>query len=208
MSYNLLDINNIFFGLSETAKLMPQWIIMIAAMLMLLLIMWQTFIEARKNRPSKLAEKARAEAEQIIAAAQEEAEKLRSDSRKEADDLLKDSRVEAKEAVIAARDAFEKSCLDRRNEISQAEARLEQKEDHLARKLEQLQERLMELDRRDGELRNRAETLKSAEKNLRNSQEQQQEALLKIATMNREEARKEVLQRLEYMDIPLYRALR
>ncbi|MBO7741605.1 MAG: ribonuclease Y [Victivallales bacterium] len=177
--------------------MLPQWIIMVAAMLMLLLIMWQTFIEARKNRPSKLAEKARAEAEQIISEAQAQARKLEEDARKSADDLLKDSRVDAKEAVIAARDAFEKSCAERRTEITQAEARLEQKEDNLARKLEQLQERLLELDKRDSDNRARSEALKTAERELRSAQEHQQEALLKIASMSRDEARREVMQRLE-----------
>lgn len=189
-------------------KALPMWIIMAAVILLLLLVMFQTVIEARKHRPSKLQEAARRQADEIQQQAQQQAEairngaqldaqRIRDDATHQAESVLKEARLQAKEAVINAKDEFEASMAERQKNIQSMEQRLAQKEDNVEAKLEELQTSLRELDRRDNDNRAMMEQLQQQRNEITQMRHREEAELLRISGLTDEQARQEVLERLE-----------
>lgn len=132
-----------------------------------------------------------------LAKADERARKLLGEAKIQADSLLKEARVEAKEEAFKIRAEVDRDLLERRQDITALEKRIHQKE-------ETLEKRIEIADRKDHDLRNREKALKSREedllgkdKDLSSLLESQRLHLQNLAGLTREEARKQLLARIE-----------
>ena len=191
-------IEKVIYNMDATTVRQWQiWLITGAIILLLLLVIWQTIVEARKHRPSVAARKARADADRLLAEARQQAEQLLAQARQEADMCLKDANVRAKEQILAAKDDFEKSLAERRQELARTEERLSRKEDNVDLKLTQLQDRLAELDKRDSENKAESQRLHADRQKLAADRQKILDELQHIAGIGADEARRILLERLE-----------
>ncbi len=175
---------------SLSIRSLQLWIILGACMLLLLLVVWQMVTEARKHRPSKAAQEAKAVADQIITEARERAEA-------EAAARLKDADIRAREVVLQAKAEFEKSVEGRRQEMVKEEERLTQKEDKVDQKLEWLEKRLADLDQREAANKAAVAELQLERQALAERVGEHQRELERIAGLTESDARKELLDQLE-----------
>lgn len=194
-----------------TVARIQTWLTTIAVVITVCLVIWQTFSE-RTNRKRKNAEtldKAQSEADRIIAEARSRAEEIRSQAalaaeqqkehaKQDAEVLVIQAQLQAKEAIVAAKDEFERNQEERRREQERISQRLAQKEDALEQKSCQLQTSFDRLNEREEALKNRIGTVEERENRLANAENEQREALMKIAGMTAGEARNTLLESLEH----------
>jgi ribonucrease Y len=140
---------------------------------------------------------ASASADARIKAAEQEAESTRKMAKQDADNALKEASIEAKDELLKMRDDFEKSTRDRRIELQDLEKRLNEREVNIERKMDLVQGRLDELSARD-------QSLSESERKVKRRQDQLDELLKKetrqlegIAGMSRDQARVQIMQKLE-----------
>ena len=133
----------------------------------------------------------------FLAQAREEAELIRQKASLEAENIVKEARIKAKEELIASRDEFEVSTKQRRKELQKAEERLTAKEDNVDKKLEQLDQRTAQLENRDKELRAQSDALKVKKDELEVKIGQQIQELERVAGLSQDEAKRQLLARLE-----------
>ncbi|MBQ4480723.1 MAG: ribonuclease Y [Victivallales bacterium] len=198
----------------EAVNRIQLWLVTGGVLALLILVIFQTVTESRRHRKTvgdekkaaeneadriraNAAQQAETEAERIIAIAQEKAKHLKEQATQQIEVLMKDAQLRAQQTVIAAKDAFEASLSERRQELARNEARLAQKEDNVENKLTQLQERLNDLDRREAANRQIIDQLAQREQELNDLESRQLEELHNIAGMSLEQARQQLLERLE-----------
>lgn len=129
--------------------------------------------------------------------AEKQVEAIIQAGRKEAERIRQDVQVANKEELLKYREELENAVRDERNELKTVEKRLTKREDNLDRKVEML-------DKKEQQLRTFEEKLENTQRNLQNREyeitkaiEQQQQRLLEISRMTRDEARQEILKRTE-----------
>jgi ribonuclease Y len=135
--------------------------------------------------------------DRLLNQAQEEAALIRQKADLEAENIVKEARIKAKEELIASRDDFEAATKQRRREQQKAEERLTAKEDNVDKKLEQLEQRSADLENRERELRAQSETLRTSREELQAKIGQQILELERVAGLSQEEAKRQLLERLE-----------
>lgn len=133
----------------------------------------------------------------LIAQAHDEADLIRQKASLEAENIVKESKIKAKEELIATRDQFEKDTAERRKEIQKIENRLTSKEDNLDKKQDQLDARSAELESRDKALKAQLESVKAKEEELNLKLGKQLEELERIAQLSQEDAKGQLLAKLE-----------
>lgn len=128
--------------------------------------------------------------EQKVRIAEETAKRLLEDAKKDAERLRKEALVEARDEAIKLRADFEREVKERKGELTALERRLQSREDHLTNKEENLE--------------NREKALKIGEEDLAKSKaeliiitKQLLEELEKVSNLSKEEARQELLARLD-----------
>ncbi len=126
----------------------------------------------------------------------QEAERLSEKARHEAEDIIKEAKIAAKEELLRARDEFEKSTRERRQELQKLEERLATKETNIERKADLLESRLVEIEKREKALRDGEEKQAEQRRRLEELIHREIEELERVAAMDREEARKLLLERL------------
>ncbi len=137
----------------------------------------------------KIREKAREEAERIV----KEGEIAKEKAKLEAEKI----RNRVAEERIAAKEKFDNEVSERRRELQKAENRLTAKEDNVDKKTEQLEQKVLDLEVRGRELQSREEALKKDHEILQQRMQQQLQELEKIAGLSLDEARDQLLARLE-----------
>lgn len=135
--------------------------------------------------------------EKMLSQARDEADLIRKKAGLDADTIVKEAKIKAKEELIATRDQFEKDTVDRRREMQKIENRLTVKEDNLDKKQEQLDKKQSELDERDKALKAYSEAVHLKEAELNISLGKQLSELERIAQMSRDEAKEQLLGKLE-----------
>lgn len=138
-------------------------------------------------------QKAQAERERIIEEAKKEAEAIKKD----AETIRKEAHLSAKEIVYQLKSEAEREIKEKTRELNYQEKRLRQKEELLDRKLEQVDRRESELNRVERELANRERLLNEKENQYNHLIREQQILLERIAGMKEEEAKQELLRRVE-----------
>lgn len=118
-------------------------------------------------------------------------------ARREAETLLKEGRIHAKDEAIRAREEFESSVKDRRKELADMEQRISQRETNLDRKVALLEKKEQSLDEKIREAESRASDADRTRAEIERTRAAEQEKLQRVAGMTREEAKSELLLRVE-----------
>lgn len=122
-------------------------------------------------------------AERKIGSARAEADRVVAEAAKKAEAVKKEKLLEAKEEILQKRNEAEAELKERRAEVSHTERRLSQKEDTLDRKNEQLDQKIKENE--------------ELQVKINNALAEQQSALEKVAGLTAEEAKEELIERVE-----------
>ena len=122
--------------------------------------------------------------------AQEEIERVREETLGQVETLRKEALILAKEEVLEERKSLEEEILRKRKELQNFESRILRREEMLERKLEQVEKTENLLRRRQEELEKEKEVVESIKA-------REVEELSRIANLSWEEARQELLERVE-----------
>lgn len=136
-------------------------------------------------------------AESKIKDAEEQAKRMLKDAERDAETKKKELLLEAKDKLYQQRSDFEKEIKDRRTELNASEKRLVQKEEHLDRKSEQFDKRDSDILKKEKDLSSRENVLLEKEKKYEEGILEQLKQLERIAGMSSEDAKRELLLRME-----------
>lgn len=128
--------------------------------------------------------------ENEIGSAEAQARKILEDGIKAAETKKKEAMIEAKEEILKQKNEFDAEVKDRRNELSRQENRVASKEESLERKTENVEKKDEALTKK----------LKRADEELENIEKlkvEQTEALQRISGMTAEQAKAEIISKLE-----------
>ena len=128
---------------------------------------------------------------------EEKARGVLKDAEKEAKSIEKEAMLEAKDTTFRLKTEAEKELKERRSELNQLERRLRQREEMFDRKIEQLDKKEYNFSRKERDLNNREKALQEKERSCEALIVQQKEVLSRISDLSVEDARKELLQRVE-----------
>ncbi|OGB88447.1 ribonuclease Y [candidate division WOR-1 bacterium RIFCSPLOWO2_02_FULL_46_20] len=129
-------------------------------------------------------------AEQKVRIAEESAKHLLEEAKKEADKIRKEALLESKDEALKLRKEFERETKERKAELSGIEKRLDAREDRLEGKEQEIETR----EKKIAKFQEEAQILKEG---LLKAKEQFMEALEKAATLSKEDAKKELLLKLD-----------
>ena len=129
-------------------------------------------------------------AEGKIGSAESEAKKIKDDARKEAEYMRKEALISAKEDILRQKNEADKELKERRAEISRSERRISQKEENPDKKSEALERKNEMLDKK---LKENDAVREQIEDLLK----QEQVILEKISGISAEEAKEELITRVE-----------
>ncbi len=125
------------------------------------------------------------------------AERLLDDARKEADTIKKEAQLEARDTSLRLKTETEKELKEHRSELTQLDKRLRQREEMFDRKLDQLDKKEYHFNKKEREINNREKALQDKERDSEALIKKQNEVLEQLSKMSVEEARTELLQRVE-----------
>ena len=122
---------------------------------------------------------------------------LIEESTREAEKVKKEAELAAKAELYQRREAFEKETQETRMELKQQERRLSKREDNLERKMELLTKKERYIDTLSSNFALKEKKLDEKRLELEKVIEEENNALLKISHLSREDAEKLLLSRLE-----------
>ncbi len=125
-----------------------------------------------------------------------ESERIVSEAQREAERIVQKAEVDAKAEFIKKQEQFEAETADTRNEIKEAERRLDKREDTLERKLDTLNTKERAVETAETKLHQREKTIVDKEKELAEALAEQRSQLLRISGMSVDEAKELLLRRL------------
>ena len=129
-------------------------------------------------------------AEQKIKIAEETAKHVLEEAKKEAERIRKEALLEAKDQSIKLRAEFERESKERKAELLTLERRLESREDRLQSKEKEIEERGKQIKKEQDDLLKLKEGLQKA-------RDQMIQTLEKAAALSREDAKQELLSKLD-----------
>ncbi|MBN1404960.1 MAG: ribonuclease Y [Candidatus Omnitrophica bacterium] len=132
-----------------------------------------------------------------LISAREKAKALLEQSKKDAENIRKEIEIETRDAKLKMRSEFEAETKDRRQEAAALEKRLTQKEENLDRKVDLLEEKEKKITDKEQLITNKEKQLKQSEFNLNQLIDEEKQRLQRITRMSPEEAKRELLLRLE-----------
>src|SRR6185436_8974019 len=133
----------------------------------------------------------------ILALARAEADRLRSEGQRDAESTKSDLLLSAKMETLKLREALVREIQRRREEWERLERRGEERSRAQERKLEEIETRERNVGHRDEALTQREQALRSREGEADRLAQEQRAKLERIAGLTAEEARREILQRIE-----------
>jgi len=128
---------------------------------------------------------------------EEDAKRLLQNAEKEAGNIKREAQLEASDTVLRIKAEAEKELKERRSELNLLDKRLRQREEMFDRKIEQLDKKEHFFNKKDRELSNREKGLQEKEQNYEALLKKQNEVLAQISSLSVEEARGELLKRVE-----------
>lgn len=129
-------------------------------------------------------------AEKKLGSAEEEAKRILNEAIKSAENKQREAMVEAKEAILTARNEWEKEEKERRTDIQKQENRLQQKEENLDKKMDNL-------EKREETLQKKLDDLEKSREEVEEIKEQQRAELERISGMTAEEAKDMLVSQVE-----------
>ncbi len=124
-------------------------------------------------------------------------EHLLEDAKREVDAIKKEAVIAAKDQAYQAKIEAEKEIRERTKELNQLDRRLRQKEEQLEKKIDQQEKRESELNKKEKEYATRERSLIEKENESAQLIREQTQVLEKIAGSTAEEAKRELLRRVE-----------
>lgn len=131
------------------------------------------------------------------AALEQERAKALENAQKEAESIRKEAQVESKDMVYQAKSEVDKELRERRSELNHLDKRLRQKEEVLDRKFEQIEKRDQELNKREKDYVAKERTIQDKENTCNRLIREQTELLEKISGLSSDDAKKELLRKIE-----------
>jgi ribonuclease Y len=128
--------------------------------------------------------------EQKVRIAEETAKRIIEDAKKDTERIKKEAVLEAKDEGIRLKAELERDSKERKNELTQLERRLQSREDHLENKEKNVENREKLIKKIEEDVIKLKDTLNEAKSQLIVELE-------KVAALSREEARQELLSRLD-----------
>lgn len=129
-------------------------------------------------------------AESTVSSAEEHAKKIIEDSKKDADRIKKDAILQAKDEMIKKKDEFEKDASYRKKELQDIENRINQRQDLVDKRAALIEEK-------ENNIIKKSDELLKKEKDLEKAKERELEELSKISKMTIEQAKKEIMKKLQ-----------
>lgn len=120
-----------------------------------------------------------------------------NNAEKEANTIKKEALLEAKDTAFRMKTDTERELKDSRKELNQLDRRLRQREEMFDRKLEQIDKKETQFNKKEMELNNRDKKFQEKERLQEELLNRQKEKLEQISNLTVEDARKELLQRIE-----------
>ena len=136
-------------------------------------------------------------ADGVLATARREAERLRADAAREAESARAETLVAARMETLKLREDHERELQRKREEWERMERRAEERSRGQDRKIEEMNARERGLDKREETLGQKELALHARELETEKLGQEQQARLERIAGLTAEEARREILQRVE-----------
>jgi ribonuclease Y len=127
---------------------------------------------------------------------QGERERIVADATREADTVRREAQVQARDELLKARSAFEQESREQRTNLQAAEKRVASQSVDVERQAARIESRLAELERRDTNLRDKEKEAEAARGELQAALAEARRALEQVAGMNRDEARKALLEEI------------
>ncbi len=128
---------------------------------------------------------------------EKEKERIIEEAHKEAERIKKEAQIEAKDIVYQAKAEVEKELRERRSELNHLDKRLRQKDEMLERKFEQLEKREQELSKREKDYTTKERIIQEKENTYSRLIKEQTALLEKISGLTSEEAKIELLRKVE-----------
>jgi ribonucrease Y len=144
------------------------------------------FLLLRRKDAARKIFKAREEAESILNRARDEAEKVK-----------RESAIEAREKDLARQAEFEEQTRERRRKLNETERRLVNKEENLERRIQSLERKEKDFSAKEERLFNKEKEIEGLENRVSETLDQQIRELERIAGMTQEEARANVIRKIE-----------
>ncbi len=129
-------------------------------------------------------------AESTVNSAEEQAKKIIEDSKKDAERMKKDAILQAKDEMIKQKDEFEKDAHYRKKELQDIENRINQRQDLVDKRAALIEEK-------ENNIIKKSDELQKKEKDLAKAKERELEELSKISKMTVEQAKTEMMQKLQ-----------
>ena len=136
-------------------------------------------------------------ASQTIGRANAEAQRLVESAKTESQTIRQKAEVDAEKLVLSKKEAFEAEAERSRAQMRESERRLTKREDFLDKKLESLDRKEEALESRDRDLSSKLEAAEAKSAELDALVAQEIEKLSQVAQMTIEEAKSELLERVE-----------
>ena len=133
----------------------------------------------------------------LVASARADAERIRKESARQAETVKSEALVAAKMETLKLREDLDREAQRRREEFERQELRAEERGKLQDRKVEELEARDRTLGQREESLRQREAALKAREGEADRMAQEQRAKLERIAGLTSEDARREILQRVE-----------
>lgn len=128
---------------------------------------------------------------------EKEKERIIDEARREAERIIKEAHLEAKDIVYQTKADVEKELRERRSELNHLDKRLRQKDEILERKFEQLEKREQELSKREKDYAIKERIVQEKEDTYNSLIKEQTALLEKISGLTSEEAKTELLRKVE-----------
>ena len=128
---------------------------------------------------------------------QEEIETRVDTAKKQAETIVKEARLDAASEVMKKREAFTAEVNAKENELRKQEMAWSQKKDAVDRQMEKVKQQERQFNNKEQELNRQINTYNNRNKELANVMVQQKNQLLKITSLDMEQAREMLLSRLE-----------
>ncbi len=135
-------------------------------------------------------------AEQKIQDAETKAQQIIEQAKKEAETLRREIELEGKDMMHRLRQEFERSTVEKRQELDGLEKRMAVKEENLDRRVTLLEKKEKELESRSEALHTTEEALKAKDRQLAALLNEEKERLQKISSLTAEEAKQVLLARI------------
>ncbi|MCZ7607421.1 MAG: ribonuclease Y [Planctomycetota bacterium] len=128
---------------------------------------------------------------------QGEADRLKEEAKKEAETILTSARLEAKNEALKHREKIEQELDKDRKEVKELEKRIAKREESIEQKFEMLDRKADQLEKREQEVAKTQAHVEQLEQDHQVLVEEVRAKLSQVAEMSPEEARRELLERID-----------